>query len=514
MNRNSPGSPAAESSGTGVSVASGRRTDRWLPFLAADALYLLILFGWTLRLGPMGKDFIRLPEATAGTGHWFFTVFSGWFQGPSVLIPRLAALVLLYGVVGLTFRLTRSVTSGPWWLGSVAAVLFLAHPLKSEAVYTVTGITALADSLLLLSAVWSLEASGQGGPVRKLTGWLVPPLVAWLTGRWWEALVLTAGWAWIRRSAGPGGILRVMPAALAILSGGLYHCSWDPMALFGLLHGGRAWLLTVWPFGLSPDTARFFEGHPGWHAAWSLAVWGGMILVTWRFAGGTAARLAALTLPVCLAAGARLDFQTFEGGTAYVVPTVLTAMVVAAGFRAQLDHPRFRQRTVAVSTGVCLALMAWHSWLALDWVHADRLLKKGLAEAAGMPDNEPLAVFPDVWRVGCAPARLAEALRCPPPFCPGREAYALAWVELDHFLTRSAAVPEYGPEGGVIQLMGTPEARPWTGFRLEPTPAVPDSWEILQRILMPRRPRPADTCTRWRISPWQTPFPQHRVAFP
>lgn len=514
MNRNSPGSPPAEPGGLADATAFSRPADRWLPFLTADALYLLVLFGWTLRLGPMGEDFSRLSEAAAGTGHWLFAACPGWFRGPSVLPARLAGLFMLYGVVGLIFRLSRSVTGGPWWLGSVAAVLFLAHPLKSPAVYTVTGTAALADSLLLLAAVWAVDESGRGGQVRKLTGWVVPTLIAWVTGRWWEALVLVAGWAWILRASRSGGTRRVMPPALAILGGGLYHASWDPMALIGLLHGGRAWLLTVWPFGLSPDTVRFFNGHPGWHAAWSLTVWVGLILLTRKLAGGTAARLAALTLPVCLAVGARLDFLTFEGGAAYAVPTALVAMTAGAGFRTQLEHPRFRRHTVVASTGVCLAMMAWHGWVALDWVRAHRLISDGLAAGAGMPEHEVLAVFPDVYRHGSAPVRLAEALRCPPPFGPGRDAWALAWVDLDPLLIRSVEVPEYGPDGGVLQLTGPPDARPWTGYRMEPEPAMPDGKEILWRMLIPRRPRSEDMTTRWRITPWKTAFPRLRVAFP
>ncbi len=514
MNRNSPGSPPTEPGGVKDDSPASARTDRWLPFLVADALYLLILFGWTLRLGPMGEDFVRLPEASAGKGGWFFTVCSGMFHGPSVVWPRLASLVLLYGVVVLVFRLSRSITGGPWWLGSVAAVLFLAHPVKSGAIFTVTGITALADGLLLLVAVWVVESSARGGVGRTLAGWLLPPGIAWITGQWWTALVLIAGWAWIRQSTGWGGMRRVLPVTLAILGGALYSCSWDPMGLFGLLRGGQAWLLVAWPFGLSADAARFFEAYPAWHAAWSLITWAGLILLARHFAGRAAGRLVALSLPVCLAVGGRLDVQTFEGGGAYMVPVALLALVGAAGFRAQLEHPRFRKRTVAASTATCLALMAWHGWISMDWQRAHRLLKQGMAQAATIPGDETLAVFPDVYRVGFAPVRLAEALRCPPPFGPGRDASALVWVEMTPGLTRVVDVPEYGPGGGTLRIVDVVGAHPWTGYRLEPLPERPSGPQMLKRILMPQRPRVASAPAEWRITPWREPFPARRVAFP
>lgn len=486
------------------------RPDRWAVFLAADGIYLLILFGWTLRLGPMGRDFSLLPSiGESGT----LASVAAFFAGESVLLLRFAGLAALYGMVCLIFRLTRSLTGGPWWLGSVAAVLFLAHPLKSEAVFTAAGFVELAESVLILLAVWAVDLLDRDRILFRLTGWIVPPLAAWMTDRWWEVLVLCGGWAWIRQVATRGHVTRTLPALVAVLCGGLYECSRDPAALYGLLHGSRAWLLAGWPFGLSENAIRLFDRFPVLHAVWSLLVCIGLALLARRYAGRAAARVILVTFPLAMAAGVRVDFRTFEGGAAYLIPTGLLGMAAALGFRAQLEHPRFRTRTVAVSTAVCLALMAWHSWIALDWVRAHRLLIQGRAAAAQEPESAVLAVFPDVMRVGFAPVRLAEALRCPPPYGPGRTAYALAWVELDRADRDSVKVTGYTSQGGILTVSGIQGRRPWTGYRLEPSQPEPAWTELLWRIILPRRPGPAAECA-WRVTPWQEPFPERRLPFP
>ena len=115
-----------------------------MPFFLADGLYLLLVFGWTLWITPLGRDYAllarpdRLGFVPGALLEGMVRLFGAW--SPGYLLVNLA---LLYGCMALLLVLMRSLSKGPWWLGSIAAVLFMANPAKTEAVLSLGGVADL-----------------------------------------------------------------------------------------------------------------------------------------------------------------------------------------------------------------------------------------------------------------------------------------------------------------------------------------------------------------------------------
>lgn len=118
-------------------------------FLLLDLLYVSVVFLWTIFLPLSGSDYL-----------WFHdTFFNQPMQGSdsvilslifsySSILFRLVNFILLYTLMVFLFFITRFLTAGPWWLGSLSAVLFMAHPLTESHVVQINGYETLFPILI------------------------------------------------------------------------------------------------------------------------------------------------------------------------------------------------------------------------------------------------------------------------------------------------------------------------------------------------------------------------------
>ncbi|MCX5771469.1 MAG: hypothetical protein NTZ09_14540, partial [Candidatus Hydrogenedentes bacterium] len=132
-------------------------------------IYLLIVYAWSLSLYPLGRDYAALADPTslppiAGKLFaWEIRAFGGSPYGYHAV-----NLVLLYGCMMALYRFVRLAIPGPFWLGTLAAALFMANPVHSEAVLNLSGVGDLVPAFLALLALVAY-AQHRAGP-RGWTG--------------------------------------------------------------------------------------------------------------------------------------------------------------------------------------------------------------------------------------------------------------------------------------------------------------------------------------------------------
>lgn len=390
--------------------------------LLADGIYLVLVFGWMLALTPLGRDYAAManPDLLGPVpGHFFsgmMTLFShcSWAY-------LLVNLVLLYTAMVMILVLARVLGRGPWWLGSVAAVLFMANPVKTEAVLSLAGIQYLVPGIFGLGVLLVYAVC------RTRTGWLGRrfPLLVYLaailacpdTVPLFLVLVVLELCSFRgvphRRSA----ILPIVfVGSIAYLVSGQWALpgAMTPQAMFVPL------FLILYPIGMLPDTVAFFAAFPwaGWLCALLLAGFAVYLvrraahpLVTFGLLGAMAYRL--------LQGGKAVDPVTLSGGGALLIPAALLSLAICGGFLAIMRHPTWRFSVVRASTLLCVAAMLCQGWINVHWFRAGREVRQfqtAAAATATAHPAQPLAVVPDLQYLGTAPVMLAESVRYNTPF--------------------------------------------------------------------------------------------------
>jgi hypothetical protein len=533
------------------------REGHGMRFLVLDAVYLLLVMGWTVFLPPMGRD------------HWWLAgeypedLFFTWWRllgGESVPAPvyHVVALLLLYLCMVFVFFLTRLATRGPWWLGSVAAVVFMAHPVKAEAVLMLSGATleliptaACLGGLLMYATrplsrgkalVWDagtvvllVVGAGfvHGGTGVGLTV-LALPFV-------WDAIVVPRG------ERGHFRPVRVL-LSLSLLFTAAGFCAWvvffevvptltDVLSLCA--HPFAAVGLLLYPLGILPETRAALETHPALAAAGVLAagvlgIWGvsrvkspafslGLLSVGVLSLWNELSRILALAsfypdppglfgLPLT----SPVDPVHFSNGGRLTLATAFMGIAAAGGFAALLRHPRWRKPAVALSTALCVGLMVLHGIVNLQWVSAGQRLRefRRTAEAlAAKHPGETLVVAPDIMWAGFVPLSYAESVKYTTPFGRALDVRALAWCDVEYPAAR-VTVTEYSPDGFAFTVTQPypPEVRPAEGVEAASAPPAPP------RVgLFDLRPRAFYAPVKAHAFSFQTadvPFPAVRIPMP
>ncbi len=118
-------------------------------FLLLDLLYVSLVFLWTIFLPLSGSDYLWFHDTffnqpMQGTD---LAILSLIFSYSSILF-RIVNFILLYILMVFLFFITRFLTAGPWWLGSLSAVLFMSHPLTGPHVVQINGYETLLPILI------------------------------------------------------------------------------------------------------------------------------------------------------------------------------------------------------------------------------------------------------------------------------------------------------------------------------------------------------------------------------
>lgn len=530
-------------------------------FLVLDAVYLLLVMGWTVVLPPMGRDLLR---GEIGYGPVLIQFWLDLLSGDLAPVPlyHVAALQLLYLCMVLVFFLTRLATRGPWWLGSVAAVVFMAHPVKAEAVLTVAGVAmeliptaACLGGLLMYAAppprpLWRALARDAGAVAllvfSAFTSTTLPTF-----GLGLSILVLPFLWDLFVVPCGERRPFRLArPLLVPFILLGVYVYYWEIRHLAPTLAGAFSLCahpftmigLLLYPLGILPETRDALAANPAMLATGALAagmagLWAArrlkspavlfgllsmVLLFLWNGSPETiTSNPTFATFPKDSNGGPfwPVDPVHFANGGWLTLATAFLGIAVAGVFAALLRHPRWRKPAVALSTALCVGLMVLHGIVNLQWVSAGQRLREFQRTAEALAKEHPgetLVVAPDIGYAGFAPLFYAASV-CSndgtESFGRTLDVHALAWCHVEYPAAK-VAVTEYSPDGFAFTVTQPypPEVRPADGVEAASAPPAPPRVGLFD--LRPRVFYAPKKAHAFSFQPADAPFPAVRIPLP
>lgn len=434
-----------------------------LQFLAMNFIYLAGVYAWTLHFYPLGRDFAALarpdvlPWGVRTLFAWEMTSFGPWLPG-----YHLVNLALLYGCMIALFFLTRLATQGPWWLGSLAAVLFMANPLKSEAVLNLSGVEELLPAFLALVALWSYAACA-----RKPAAWRHAAALA----------MFAAATLPFRSNAGlaaamllyeflipmeekAGRWLRVFAVVALGAVAGVAHGvfspiqSLDPSGMFAPL------CLIFYPIGLLPETAARFHESPwlGWATALvTIAIFAQIVrksqsrAFAFGLLGAAAMRL--------FQGKAFVDPVHMLGGGSMLVPIALCGVAAGALSQRIQAHPKWARPIVVITTVLCLVFFLLQGSVNWAWRAAGRHVQEFqalAAEASQANDGSEMAILPDYQYYRGAPMMLSDSIACDTLFSRRVPAQSLLKTNFEQPPRCFVTLEKYFPHEAILMFAGQP----------------------------------------------------------
>jgi hypothetical protein len=447
---------------------------------AAMFIYLLIVYAWSLSLHPLGRDYAALadpaslPPIAGKLFAWEIRAFGGSPFGYHVV-----NLALLYGCMVALYRFVRLAIPGPFWLGTLAAALFMANPVHSEAVLNLAGVGDLIPALLALLALAAYAEHRA-----KLRWWTSPLAVAAfalavLPYRQNVMLIIVpALYAWLKSrepranqcadsASCPLCTTLLIPLAAITAAAMSFHSdlftleNLEPARMFGPLY------LIFYPIGLLPETAYAFHRNPwlGWLAALIVLI---VIALVYR-----KARRPAILFGLASMAGMRLfqggdfiDPVHMIGGGSLLVPNGLFNVALVALFLRIAEHPKWRRPIIMTTTLLAAVFFAMQIVFIGHWREASRIMDK-LHTGAALSAT-PVGIIPDYRAYRGAPVGLSEAISYDTPFSKKIEHVSL--LPIDY-------VP---PDEHDLQVT---EWQPFIACRVEASPLikiVPWPFELLE----------------------------------
>ncbi len=483
---------------------SSFREGKGAAFLVMDAVYLLMVFGWTVFLPPLGRDFAALSNLAP--------------FGDYIPLYHVLNIALLYLAMVLVFFLTRLATDGPWWLGSVAAVVFMAHPLKAEAVLNLCGMKDLTPAIVSLAALLAY------GLARKCPGWLNSCLAALLFA---GALLLVPGQGGLLFAvlAWEGCVVPREQRRLGIVLPflGITALGWflypPVLAAAPLPLTGAFWPMVylVYPIGLLPETASAFRAQP----VLPVLVLGGLALVAFwlarivRHPAFTFGLLAAAAF-VVFGENRAVDPVHLIGGGRALAAIALFAIALAGAFHRVIHHRAWPKPTVWISSVLCLVLMVLQAQTNLAWERAAdtvRAFRQAAFTALAQHPGERLAVFPDYRHCDRAPVELAESVRHTTPFGRAFPVEVIASYDPDTLNTGAFSLLGYDAKSAsfAVTVQGPFPVTGPNHKRLTPDNGMYWTW---RQLLAPRNMTTPKRTIEVHIVPDDKPFPEMRIAFP
>lgn len=398
------------------SATSRSRSRRQLrAFLVTNFIYVWLIFGWSLTLYPLGIDFVYLADATK-LQPAVQRVFDSQLMvfGDTLWQWRAFNILLLYCCMVCILLLTRFVLDGPWWLGSLAAVLTMANPAKSEGILHLSAVSHLLPAFAALAALAAFAAWVRHG--RKWLYALALPLLGFATWNFIENLPLPLV-AFLLYCILPTGRfasnLQLLPLALIGVAGFFKHVwvysviPFDPVSAFAPLY------LAYYPLGLLTSTAVIYLAHP-W--LWLLVAAGVAMVVAlaYRVSGqrailfGVAAALLMRLVPF-----GEFDLVHCHGGGRLIVPFALLNIAAAAVWMQVQRHPRWTRASVMLSTLLCVVFFALQIQALWHWRQAAATVKAFQARAALSVEEaggEEVSIAPDFRYHHTAPVALYAAV--------------------------------------------------------------------------------------------------------
>jgi hypothetical protein len=435
-------------------------------------IYVTVVYLWALNVYPQGRDFALLAGGGEGLPTLLthalrleMALFGTWIPG-----YHLVNMALMLLCMECVFYVTRFAVKGPFWLGTLAAVLFMANPVHTEAMASVTGVLDLLPCLLALAALLAYTLH-----VKRYT---------WVTGvTAWAAFAAAVA----SSPANASLILVLILIEVLVLSPENRHykrlipfCFPTGMALWGhgaslIAHGFSPkhmfapLYFLLYPIGFLPESARRFHEYPvlGWVAAAAILL---ILAIIYRKARRPAILFGLLAmLSVRIFSGGRpIDPVHLVGGGQLLLANALFCMALVALFHRIMDHPRWRGIVVSGTTALCLVFFGMQISAVLAWRASGLRVEAFQRQATQAIEEKPgaiIGVCPDYQFYQGAPTCLSESIRYNTLFSKALSAQSLLPVHRNRDMT--VTIEEWSRKGGIVRIDGV------TALDIAPWPYLP-----------------------------------------
>ncbi len=325
-------------------------------FFVTMTFYLILVYGSSLIVLPNGGMTTRDFDYPA-VWPWLSMWFDGFARSPIVEVAVLA-LPILFGCMALVFLLTRRLVGGPAWLGSLAGTFLMAHPVKTEVLFSATGIYYGMAAFMALATLLAYTRLRQEGGVAPYAIALLCFAVA--NGIFAVNAALLGVLILMEFFVGDSeerNWLRLLPFLGVTMVANWFHLDilYAQMPTLDSIVGPL--LLVFYPIGLLPETVAHAEAHAwqGW--AWGIGV---MLVLGWalfkvKSAPFRFAVLAVLFFRVYPGA-LPINYVTLENAGQLFFPLAMCGVALAALSAWLMRFEAWGRPTVAITTILCLIL--------------------------------------------------------------------------------------------------------------------------------------------------------------
>ncbi len=325
-------------------------------FLVSMTFYLLVVHMtslMTLPNSPSGGPTHAYPD----TWTWLST-FLDRLAGDSATQCAWVALPILWGCMVCVFLLTRVLVPGPPWLGSLSGTFLMAHPAKTEVLFSPLGLYYLLATLTALAALLAyVHLRKYGGWKRYALATLLYSLAVFpftLNATLFGLLLLVE---FMCGEAEERNWLRLVPLlVLTMISNGLrigtlYSGLPTPDSILSPL------FLVLYPIGLLPETQNHLAASPGEAWLWGIFTVACMV-VLFALVNSKPLRLSLLAILFFrLYPGALpIDLVTLDGAGQLLLPIALAGIGLAALSAWLMHFETWAQPTVSLTTILCFML--------------------------------------------------------------------------------------------------------------------------------------------------------------
>ncbi|HOK09416.1 MAG TPA: hypothetical protein PLT82_02860 [Candidatus Hydrogenedens sp.] len=334
-------------------------------FLFLDFLYVSAVFLWVIFLPRSGSDYLWFHNTFVNQpiyGSDSF-VLSMIFTFSSIVF-RLVNFLLLYVLMVILFFTTRFFTGGPWWLGSLSAVLFMAHPLTQQQVVQLNGYETLAsiliNAILLLLFAYSVYTQNS----RFIFIWLLS-LIALFVAPLSAPFIIIIGFGFLLNKDIQGlDLKQYIGMSLLLMLPALYFLRINQSSYLFSLDFIPQFSLLVYPIGWLPITIKKYH----WNSILPIFYGALSIFVLVFVAGKAKQKYLALLLGgivfLCMFShknGVNLS-QPLHNPSA-LFPLMLFCISVSWVCGIIQKHPRWKTSIVKATTLLCIIMMGCQIFL-------------------------------------------------------------------------------------------------------------------------------------------------------
>ena len=425
---------------------------------ASLLVYLLAIYVWGLYLPALGLDFALLDDPYR-IGSWAPSAVLEWEVrtfGGAAAIYHTVNLCFLYATTLVVYALTRLlIPKSPIWIATLAAALFMANPVHTDAVLLLSGVSDLLPAVVGLGAltlyVWTSRP--EKAPTRTVNAIAAWVAVAAAVAMFRELVGLGLAVALYEGMiVGPERRAPVLSRIAGILLFGagvaIHGNSWnsravDPTAMFAPLY------FIAYPIGFLPENARLFYDWPvlGWLSALVVALLIFLVHRKTRHAVMLFGIFAAFAFRVMQGDG-EVDPVHLAGGGNLLIESALLSIALVIVFARMMSHPKWRTIVITGTTLFALFVFVVQARVVFDWRHAANQVRAFQAGAAQA--SLPIGVFPDYQHFKTAPMNLSETISFDTPFSRAKAHQAL--LELDYHRGMRVEVETYTPDEAVVRV--------------------------------------------------------------